>query len=529
MRVNMLGKVPQRSMGKLLSTLAVGASVLTLALLFSASINLFGPKLSLVWAALIIGPVLLFVRLEWLMWAMIVSTFLVVGTLQYFFGVQKAFWIPYLLGVVLLVRLPIDLMTQRRRDMQRRRTLSPPLVAFFMLLLGLTASTVINAPAPFQILFGFRDYFAVMSLMLVIGAGLVDRRFVARVWTFLLWVVPLQIPAVIYQRFFVANERLGASPWDAVVGLFGGDPEGGGGSGVMALFVIVMAFVALMRWRNKQIGTPFFALVVLSALGCIALAEVKFSFLLIPISVALIFGRDLLRKPVRVLLAFIATGVFLVAIISLYQAQFTYSSSVAAKETLAEYVERTFANNLDDRFINYNTGEMGRVAALRFWEKEHGIHDPVKYVLGHGVGSTKMGGFVRGEAASKYSVRIDRSTAAIILWDGGVFGLMCMGLLLYFASRMAFRLSSDERAEQGDRALMPAMGVAAVLLLLELPYQTAVANAPQTQLLLAMVVGYIVLIDRKASVVSPSAMDNALPTSPASMRLVTAIGSSARA
>ena len=45
---------------------------------------------------------------------------------------------------------------------------------------------------------------------------------------------------------------------------------------------------------------------------------------------------------------------------------------------------------------------------------------------------------------------------------------------------------------------MPAMGVAAVLLLLELPYQTAIANAPQTQLLLAIVVGYVVMMNREA-------------------------------
>lgn len=529
MRVNMLGNAPQQSMGKYLPMLAIGALVLLLALLFSASINVFGPKLSIVWAGLIIGPALLFMRLELLMWIMIVSTFLVVGSLQYFFGVQKAFWIPYLLGIVLLVRLPIDLMTQRRRLALRRRSLSPPLVMFFLLLLGLAASTAINAPGLGQILFGIRDYFAVLALMVVIGAGLVDSRFIQRVWTFMLWMVPLQIPAAIYQRFFVASSRVGASPWDAVVGLFGGDPEGGGGSGVMAMFVVVMAVIALMRWRNRQIGTPFFVLVVLSALGCIALAEVKFSFVTIPVAVILIYGREMFRKPMRVLLAFAATGVLLVGIVSLYQVQFSYSRSAAANETLSEYVERTFANNLDDRFINYQTREMGRVAALRFWEREHSVDDPVKYFLGHGIGSTKTGTFVRGEAASDYSLRIDRSTAAIILWDGGVFGLVCLILLLWFASRMAFRLARSESVAQQDRILMPAMGVAVVLSLLELPYQTAVANAPQTQLLLALVVGYIVMLDRKAASALPTAPDAKQQSPHPAVGSVTAISAPVRA
>jgi len=497
MRVNMLGNVPKESMNKLLPMLIIGFLVLMLALLFSASINLFGPKLSIVWAGLIIGPVLLFMRLELLLWTMIVSTFLVVGVLQYFFGVQKAFWIPYLLGAVLLVRLPIDLMTQKRRLAQQRRSLSPPLVMFFLLLLGLAASTAINAPGPLQILFGVRDYFGVLALMVVIGVGLVDGRFIQRVWTFMLWMVPLQIPAAIYQRFFVASSRVGASPWDAVVGLFGDDPKGGGGSGMMAMFVIVMAVVALMRWRNREIGTPFFALVVLSALGCIALAEVKFSFVLIPVAVALIYGRELFRKPMRSLIAFGATCVLIFGIVSLYQAQFTHERSASSKKTLSGYLEHTFAKNLDDSFVNYRTREMGRVAALRLWQAEHSFDDPMTYLLGHGIGSTKTGSFVRGEAAANYSFRIDRSAAAIVLWDAGLFGLSCLVLLLFSAARMAFRITHNAALDDRDRALMPAMGVAAILLLLELPYQTAVANGPQTQLLLALVVGYVVMTNRK--------------------------------
>ena len=496
--MNTLGGTLTESKGRFLFALAIGFMVLVLALFFSVSINFIGPKVSIVWAGLIIGPLLLFMRLEWLIWTMIVSTFLLVGVLQYFFGVQKAFWIPYLLGIVLLVRLPIDLMAQKRRNDLPSRGISAPLVMYFLFLLGLVVSTAINMPGPAQILFGLRDYVAIMSLMLVVGAGLLDSRFIEKLWSFLLWMVPLQIPAVIYQRFFVASSRTGASPWDAVVGLFGGDPEGGGGSGIMAMFVIVMSFVALMRLRNKQIGKPFFALVVFSALGCIALAEVKFSFVLIPVAVALIYGRDLLRKPMRVLIAFVITALLLVSIVSLYKSQFTYSSSAASKETLSDYLERTFTKNLDDTFINYRTREMGRLSALRLWEAEHGINDPMKYLLGHGVGSTKTGSFVRGEAAEKYSIRIDRSAATIVLWDGGLFCLSCLVLLLYLVARMAFRLSRNALVDERHRVLMPAMGVAAVLLLLELPYQTAIANAPQTQLLLAIVVGYVVMMNREA-------------------------------
>ena len=498
MRVINAVTVPRGSSVKTLSLIAISVVVLLLALVFSASINFAGPKLSLVWAGLLIGPAMLFMRLELLLWAMIVSTFFVVGVLQYFFGVPKAFWIPYLLGGVLLVRLPIDVMTQRQRLALKKRSLSAPLVMFFLLLLGLATSTAINAPGPLQILFGVRDYFGVLALMVLIGAGFVDSRFIQRAWTFMLWMVPLQIPAAIYQRFFVASSRVGDSPWDAVVGLFGGDPEGGGGSGMMAMFVIVMAVVALMRWRNRQIGTPFFALVVLSALGCIALAEVKFSFVLIPVAVALIYGRELLRKPMRSLIAFGATCVLILGIISLYQAQFTHERSDPSKKTLSGYLEHTLVNNLDDRFVNYRTREMGRVAALRLWQAEHSFDDPMTYLLGHGIGSTKMGSFVRGEAATKFSFRIDRSAAAIVLWDGGLFGLSCLVLLLFFAARMAFRLARSAELDECDRALMPAMGVAAILLLLELPYQAAVANGPQTQLLLALVVGYVVMTNRKA-------------------------------
>ena len=78
----------RHDIAKMIPLLAIGALVLLLALLFSVSINFFlGPKLSIVLSGLIIGPVLLFIRLEWLLWTMVVSTFFLVGLLQYFFGI----------------------------------------------------------------------------------------------------------------------------------------------------------------------------------------------------------------------------------------------------------------------------------------------------------------------------------------------------------------------------------------------------------------------------------------------------------
>jgi hypothetical protein len=334
--------------------------------------------------------------------------------------------------------------------------------------------------------------------MAIFAAGLVDQKFFDRVWIFLLWMVPAQIPAVIYQRFFVAPNRVGSSPWDAVVGLFGGDPEGGGGSGIMAVFVIVMSLIAFVRWKNGGIRLPFFMLVLVSALGCIVMAEVKFSFVLIPIAVAVMFGREFLHKPIRVLAVFAITGVIITSIIALYQMQFTYGGKMPETQTVTGYLERSIQNNIDDRFINFQTGEMGRIASLRFWEAEHGLNDPLTYFLGHGVGSTKVGGWVVGEAAAKYvsRFRIDRSTATILLWDAGMYGLICMLMVCVSTAFIAFRAAKQSSIDLSSRGLMPVMGTASIIFLVEFPYHTSIANVPQAQLLFVFVVGYVIAASR---------------------------------
>lgn len=499
MRMNTIDSLSQMSVSKIFTTLTVGGTVLALAVLFAGSISVVGPKISIAWAGLVIGPLLLFMRLELLLWIMIVSTFVVVGVLQYFFGVQKAFWIPYLLGLVLLIRLPIDLMTRKRTNGFQRLGFSSPLVAYFLLSLGLFVSTIAALPGPAQIILGMRDYFGILALMIILGAGLVDERFFSRVWTFLLWVVPAQLPAVIYQRFFVVSKRVGSSPWDAVVGLFGGDPEGGGGSGVMAVFVIIMSLVAFVRWQNGKIKLPFFLLVVASAASCIALAEVKFAFALIPIAVAIFFGRQLLGKPLKVLASFAITAALISGFISLYQMQFTYGGKMPESQTVTGYLERAVRNNTDASFINFKTGEMGRVASLSFWASQNGVDQPLTYIFGHGIGSTKVGGFVVGESAARFlpRFRIDRSTAAILLWDAGLFGFLCAISIFLLVSITAFRLARRTFLDVEHRILMPVMGTAAIIFLAEFPYHTSIANVPQAQMLVAIVVGYVIATSRQ--------------------------------
>ena len=56
---------------------------------------------------------LLLMPIEYVLWGGWILTFLMAGQLQYFAHIDKAFWLPYLFGLFLFVRLPIDLMTRR--------------------------------------------------------------------------------------------------------------------------------------------------------------------------------------------------------------------------------------------------------------------------------------------------------------------------------------------------------------------------------------------------------------------------------
>lgn len=468
---------------------------LILGIVGGLAIGFIGPTAGLFLSAMVLGAAGLLLPLRHLVLLTIIVAYIVMGQLVYFARVDKAIWLPFLLGLAILVRLPGDMM-QRRLSAPHQSPYAPAqsgpvsvLIAVYFL--TVVATTVINQNGFLQVFISSKEYVFLWSIYLAITAGLVAPDLLKRIWHLLPWLLPLQLPLIFYQRFVVAARRavsrMGAE-WDAVVGAFGGDPDGGGSSGAMSLFVVFAMVLAITRWRNGTMKPAHCALIVGSGLLTLALAEVKFAVLMLPVAIFFAFRREFLARPVAALLALVASAAIAGGTLYLYKQQY---SNAEIDRSQAGYFEHMFSASTDDSFINHRTGEIGRVAAIKFWAQQQ--TSAVEMLIGQGMGSSRKGDMAVGEAARKWMFNIARSSLAIMLWETGLLGTAAFVAMLGFAYLRAHSLAVNPRTSTEDRPLLAACAAGFVLLAAELPYNTDIYYSPQIQILLMLMLGQVAI------------------------------------
>lgn len=459
------------------------------------TVALFGIQAATLMSALIIGAISFFLPLRHLVAFLVLVGFVVMGQLVYFSRLDKATWIPFLIGLLLLVRLPGELMRRNFKSTWQapiEPAQSKVVTAFLSIyFFTLVATTLINRSAPLQVFVSSKEYLFLWGLYFVISAGLVAPSLMSKIWGFLPWLLPLQLPLIFYQRFVVAARRatvhLGAE-WDAVVGAFGGDPDGGGSSGAMGIFVVFSITLVIARWRQGTLKGAYCFIIVTSGLLALLLAEVKFAVLLLPVAVAVAFRREFSLRPVAAFGGVLATGLLAALVLFSYQAQFSNDTIDRAN---GGYFEHIFAASTDSRFINHKTGEIGRVAAISFWAEQQS--GGVDSLIGQGMGSSRKGNMVVGTAAKRWVFNIARSSLAILLWETGLLGTTVFILMITAAYFRAHKVASDPRTLTEDKPVLLACGAGLVLLLLELPYNTDIFYSPQIQIILMLILGQVAM------------------------------------
>jgi hypothetical protein len=488
----------KRSTGAVVGQISILVAALVVAAAAGAGIGLFGNVFGLLVAGAMLGLLFLALPLNYLMWIMLIMVFLVVGQVIYFARIDRIIWAPYLLGALLFVRIPLEILkSQENLTGTARRKITAFGAAVLLFLFVAALSTIVNQAPLIQGFVSLKEYLFLWSIFLVLSLGLASESFKTRVWFFFLWLAPLQVPMVLYQRFVVAPSRAGPSAWDAIVGLFGGNPDGGGASGAMAFFLIFTVILALSMWRDKLIRTPFLLLVVGSSILCIALAEVKAAILVLPLAIFLLYRKDALRRP----LTAIAMGLFAIAtafvILLSYQTQFA-SDRTSAGRSIQGYVEQMFERSVDTDYFAYRNTRLNRTTALKYWYTENGLDEPFQLLLGHGIGATKVGNLSVGSAAQKHIYRLDASSATIFLWETGVIGFGLVVVFFLLAANMARTAeAATGQLTPLERAVAAATAPMLLLLMLELAYNTDFANVLPAQLLTVLLFGYSSMLHRK--------------------------------
>ncbi|WP_036303683.1 hypothetical protein [Methylotenera sp. L2L1] len=461
--------------------------------LITGFITALGVKqLDMLWIAALGGVALLALSNATLIWGVAVMALLVVGQAMYFAGFNQAVWIPYGLGMLFFLRMPMVY----ANSPFSRLSISPPLVFPVLIFIGaVILSMLINTSQPFQAFRAAKSYIFLWSVFLLIAYFGVKLDTLNKLWRFCILVVFIQLPLVLYQYLFVASKRsnlggLHGVSWDAIVGGFGGDPMGGGASGTMAWFLVFTSVLCVALYRRNLISKWLLAGALVISAICIGLAEVKVVVLLLPLGMAAIFAPYLKKNPFKVMLALLVSVLVAFGVLVLYG--FLRSKTGSFDLDIIEILNDAFWYSLDPNNINFVTGEMGRVASFVHWWQENGFNNPLHTLFGHGPGSSSSSGvFGVGEVARKYSFDINRSTLSIFLWDIGLIGVLSYLFIIFKGLSLALKASKLINLEPFQAAVSEAIFGGLLMVLVMLPYGKDVTEVPALGVLLMFFLGYV--------------------------------------
>jgi hypothetical protein len=431
-----------------------------------------------------------------LIWTLVLNLF-IVGMVRYFGRLEQMHWVTELLFIALLIRLPFDMLAYQHHNRQQ------PLTFLFIFLISYCAITFISiavnqSPAQ-QAILGLRHYFFPLGLITLIAYGAITPALWLKIWRYIPLFMIIQLPIALYQYFFIARYRAeqafieGLIAWDAIVGSFGGDPEGGGASGSLGLFLCfgIVATVALRS--NKLIGGLYAFSAYLCAALVILLAEVKAVIIFLPVAFLAYQRHKVLHSMSTILLWLGGTAIFIPSVLILYNL-LHYSGVGLNFDSLDEIVIHSLKVEGDPDAYNHITGELSRGNALRIWWQENSaVGNFLNAAFGHGPSASEISkSFGPGAAAKHYPFYIDTSTLSAMLWDLGLLGAFCLIAALFATAQSAFA-TANRMAEINPplHAIYEACGVGALLLIIDLPYDPSIGNNPVIQSMMTTLIGIV--------------------------------------
>ncbi len=493
-----------------------GFTVAVMLLLLLAGAGLVGmvialgsAPLTLLAAGAVGGLLLLFLPTPHLVAAQLVLSLVIAGVAMYYLKVAQAHWLPYALSLWIWMKLPMDRLAQVRPQVGPSLPTSPLVVLGLLWLLLALVGAVINQTPLITFLVGARSHLFIWSLAFAVAAGVFAPEAQRRAWLALLLAAAIQLPFAAQQHFI----QFGSSgSWDAVVGTFGGDPDGGGSSGAMVIYLSIALGLTAALWQRGQLGRWPAAATALAILLAVALAEVKAFFLFAPLMLGLVLLREIRARPGFAIGALLASTVALVSVFAYYQ-QVYFNDGVrgAGRADSADYLR--YIASADSRLdlINRRTGEVSRLGAPLLWATETAREGPARQLFGYGLRASRTGGVLgAGEAARQHAFSLTTSAVTVLLWELGLIGLALFAAILLATARAARRLCRHAAVPAFHRAALEAVPAAMAVLAVSSLYNDAVGNHYTIQTLLAFIVGHVLYWQRAAALA-----DRAVPAAPA--------------
>lgn len=455
------------------------ASVL-MAIMFGLFAVTANPIIISVAVALMIGAALLTKPL-WILWLVLSLGLLVVGMLPLYFDfiASKAGWGVSLLGFFLLFAafLAITISPSKLKG-----TPTFVWIALFYLVYVLLNS-LIQWDSAHEFIGGFKRYFQMWGVLFALCWLAFDDRDVDRWRLFFLVTALIQFPFALYELIVFAPQlegRWGVGAVDVVAGTFGTSSEVGGANGEMVLFLIIVLAFLLARGMEKTLSVMRQILLIPVILMPLFLGETKVVIILLPLMFLVLYRHKIITQFHYWLMGFVMTILITIAAGYYYLSLSNKPVDQQINETLNyNFYEQGYGR---DRILN-------RTTVLTFWFEQQGIHDPISFILGNGLGSSHTP--TRGHIAKRYPKHgIDLTTASIILWETGILGFSLFMAIFAFAWNCAGRLKRESTIPvvKADAA---AIQTALVLFAAYIFYRAGLVELISIQIVFFALLGYL--------------------------------------
>ena len=436
---------------------------------------------------LLLSPTILFGLV--LVFSMVVS-----GIADFYFGIRQANWVASILALALVVASFIFKLGKRTQSEKIIPNGVGWLIGVYAIIL--VSASLLNVNSMLQTIVGMRIYFPFIGVFLALKFfGKTDIEL--KRWVYLILLIGLiQFPFCLQQALFVAPLR--AHSLDAVgggaesiVGTFGGDPLGGGYTGEMAVFMLLVSCLSLVLAPSLRFGKSLSWAVCIGAIGCVALAETKIIFLLTPLALGLVFLEDIRSSPKKMF------SILAVVIVVLGSLAAVYAWRVWDRGSDEFWHSLTYSfdpNFMVDRY------HRGRIAALiHWWDNNFVRFDVLNLFFGHGMASTLEASSILGDgsAVKIFGLGLNAHASSTLLWDSGLLGLVFLSWIMLRTGLNAHRLASSVSIPQLHLGVIKTSRAAMFCFAAMLPYQISVLGGPPMQFLFWFFIGYVEVWHRK--------------------------------
>lgn len=426
-------------------------------------------------------------------------TLLVSGSLKYFFGLGQFQWVLSALGIALLGYSLV-------RSFFNTSTEHIPSDGFvplwFIWWAGLFFASAANELGPLDYLVGIRVYLPVFGVFAYLSYCRPKEQLLKQIILFMLLIASIQWGFCLYQKLLILPVRIArhypGSPWDSIVGSFGGDKFGGGESGSLGIYLSIIFVLAVSLKKYAQIRTLPFAALMISCFAAMALTESKVIALMIPLGCFFVYRDYVLKQPVKFLVGSIVTGFLMFGLLVAYYYMYWQTDNNLG---LFEALYKRLLYSFDPNFQASSTN-LGRIGSIEFWWAKHSLIDnPLTFLFGHGLASAVSASSIIGEgsAVHRYGVMLDVTGTTKLLWESGVIGLGLFIMIFFVGFFRVRKLKAHPAIPLWHQAALVGTEAAMVLMPLSIFYEVTVVSSLPMQFLAMFLLGYIAYWWRETS------------------------------